>query len=439
MLIEFKLKNYRCFREENAISMIAGPGKELMENTTSHKGLGKMRLVRSAVVYGPNASGKSNLVEGIKFVGDFVRRSHERGPETSIPVQSFRLSSACIEQPSEFEITFLHKDVRYQYGFLVDSTRVREEWLISYPKGPARTLFQRTAKDDSGESDWYFGPFLKGEKNKLASLTRPDVLFLSVAAQFNHQQLSDVYRWFARQLKVVGADRSSSGFLEAWTTDMVRRQKDEELLAQIRGLISVADLGIVGLNIEKVARGTPDLPEEMPQEVREVIMEVASLAEKTDQYEARMVHRAEGGTTKGIAFSIEDESLGTRRLFGLGGMALLALKRGSVLVVDELDSSLHPLLARSIVELFHNPKTNPNDAQLIFNTHDAILLDAATFRRDQVWFTEKDIYGASNIYPLLDYSPRKGEALGKGYLYGKYGAIPIIGSMERLADHGPSS
>lgn len=398
-----------------------------------------MRLVRSAVVYGPNASGKSTLVEGIRFVADFVRRSAQRQPETDIPVQSFLLSSICAEQPSEFGIVFVHNDVRYQYGFVVDHTRVHEEWLISYPRGSARILFERTAKDVSGEYDWYFGHFLKGQKNRLVPLTRPDVLFLSVAAQFNHEQLSDIYRWFSRQLRVVSPNRSSAHFLEMWTTRMMKEQKHEDLLAKMKELIKIADLGIVDLTIKTIPSITHDLSEEVPEEIRKAIQAIASRAEQTEQYEVSMVHQADEGTTEGVPFSVTEESLGTRRLFSLGGMALLALKRGSVLVVDEMDSSLHTILVRSIVELFHNPKTNPNDAQLIFNTHDTALLDAAVFRRDQVWFTEKDVFGASNIYPLLDYSPRKGEALGKGYLQGKYGAIPIIRSWQRLGDHGPSS
>ena len=436
MLLEFRFDNYRSFRDKQVLTMVANSEKRLLDNLITPSMLRKKKLVRSAVIYGANASGKSNLINALYFVRTFVRRSAESNPDTPIPIQSFWLDKTTLNQPTEFEITFIHNEVRYQYGFVVDKNQVYEEWLLAYPKGVAQNWFERSWVSETNDYTWHFGSFLKGEKNKLTPLTRKNVLFLSLAAQFNHAQLTSVFNWFSKHLRILKA-HGDIEVLEFITSQLVT--ENDRLHSKVKELLAIADLGIVDFSFdEKIfpSQENEILPDNVPDEIRKVLSTLSTLAKNSKRVEVSMKHQIDDNLTTGIPFNIKDESLGTRRLFGISGPILLALQRGEVFAVDELDSSLHPHLVRAIVNLFHNPKTNPHGAQLIFNTHDTTLLDAAIFRRDQIWFTEKDNEGASHLYSLLEFGPRSTEAFGKGYLQGKYGAIPILGSLEGLIANG---
>jgi hypothetical protein len=418
MLIEFRVKNFKSFRDEQVFSMVASTDKSLPTNTISTSLLGGRKLVRSAVLYGANASGKSNLIQALGFVQDFVETSAERKRGSEILVQPFRLDSDNGKLPSEFEINFIHLGVRFQYSFSVDYRQVYEERLIAYPKGLPQIWFERTPITDLEKSEWYFGPQLKGEKNRLISITRPDVLFLSVAATFNHRQLTNVYEWFSDHLRVVDANDAMSSF----TYYTAKQALNSELAYRvIKGLLDLADLGIKDFSVEEKSEVEDELPNAMPDELRSALLAVKRL-------EIQMHHYSKENKI-GVSFSFEDESLGTRRFFGLIGPLLDTLIEGYTLVVDELDASMHPILVKSLVDLFQHPTLNDENAQLIFNTHDTTLLNADLFRRDQIWFVEKDKTGASHLYPLLDFSPRKDEALEKGYLQGRYGAIPFLGDI----------
>jgi AAA15 family ATPase/GTPase len=437
MLVEFSFRNYKSFREKQTFTMAAGAEKGQLTNSFSVPALSGKRLVRTAVIYGPNASGKSNFVDAVRFVHDFVTHAAERNPEIPIPTQPFRLDSDHLNKPSEFELTFIHAGIRYQYGFELDQQRVYQEWLLAYPKKTAQTWFERAWNQEASDYEWYFGPFLKGEKLKLTPLTRPNALYLSVAAQFNHEQLSEVYRWFARHVKVI--EGASLPSLEAAASALVVSNTD--LRDKLRELLSMADVGIADLSIRKSEKSRPRAMQPVGHLIRDRLPSTfspfVSHIRDEEEYEVSFYHQ--GHEKDSPAFKIEEESLGTRRLFALGGSLLQALKTGQIVVVDELDSSLHPMIMRTLVELFNDPTANPLNAQLIFNTHDITLLDWGNFRRDQIWFTEKDNDGASQLYSLLEFRPRSTEAFGKGYLHGRYGAVPIVGSLERLVTNGADS
>jgi AAA15 family ATPase/GTPase len=420
MLIEFKVKNFLSFREEVALSMVASADKSLPENTIAASEFGGRNLLRSAVVYGPNAAGKSNLIAAVNFVDEFVNTSMERKLNSPIDVTPFLLVAEPNNAPSEFEITFTDsEDVRYQYGFHVTAERVVREWLVAYPKGLPQIWFEREhAGGADAELAWYFGRNLKGKNSQVAEMTRPDVLFLSNAAKLNHWQLGRVFKWFQSSLRVIGAEELSPHF---YTYSAVRAKEDEQAQARIRRLLAIADFGISGFDVREETFTDKDLPEEMPAEMRSQLINKKHL----DVYMRHPV-----GSDSEVTFPLEEESSGTQRLFTLSGPLADVLENGWTLFVDELDTSLHPLLVRYLVELFHNPQMNPKGAQLIFNTHDTTLMDCCLFRRDQIWFVEKDRQGCSHLYPLLDYSPRKDEALAKGYLLGRYGAIPFLGEPQ---------
>jgi hypothetical protein len=415
MLIEFKVKNFRSFKEEIVLSMVASPDKTLPENIILAPEFGNRSLLRSAVIYGPNAAGKSNLIAAVNFVDEFVNTSMERKLNSPIEVTPFLLVAEPNTAPAEFEVTFIDsQDVRYQYGFHVTAKQVVSEWLVAYPKGLPQTWFEREHPAEA-EPTWYFGRNLKGKNSQVAQMTRPDVLFLSNAVKLNHRQLGRVIEWFQKSLRVIGADELIPYL---YTYSAAWAKEDEQAQARIRRLLAVADFGISGFDIREETYTEKDLPEENPAELRSQLVNKKHL----DVYMRHPV-----GSEGEVALPLEEESSGTQRLFALSGPLAEVLENGWTLFVDKLDASLHPLLVRYLVELFHNSQVNPKGAQLIFNTHDTTLMDCCLFRRDQIWFVEKDRQGCSHLYPLLDFSPRKDEALAKGYLMGRYGAIPFLG------------
>lgn len=419
MLLEFRFANFRCFRDEQVFSLVASSDKSHPGNVVElpiRKGL---RLVKSAVIYGANASGKTTLLDALSFFIQYVRTSASEKPAKGIAVDPFLLDSSSGTSPSSFEATFVAEDgVLYQYGFTLDRTRVLKEWLNSFPMGRPRRLFRRLA-DDEGEV-FDFGSHLKGEKEKLRELTRPTVLFLSVGATFNNPQLSAVYSWFSEDVGGVQAGRVNEGL---WLPFAMGK---EEHFGKVRELLKNADLGIVDFSFRETAASYDDLPEDAPEAFRnawKVLMEGVAESEPR-RLNVEVMHQ---GAERSVGFDLRRESNGTRQLFVLSFFILSKLAKGGVLFVDELDASLHPKLVQALIKLFHDPQANPKDAQLIFNTHDTTLLSAEIFRRDQIWFVEKDADGASCAYSLLEYSPRKDESLERGYLQGRYGATPFLG------------
>lgn len=411
MLVEFKIKNFMSFKDESVFSMIASKDKTYLENNTISTPTLNKRLLKTSVVYGANAAGKSNLIKAIKLVERLVHSANvdeSRIPELYAP---FAFSPDSNTSPSEFEMTFITEDgVRYQYGFAINSEQVEREWLIAYPKGLPQVWFRRD--NYLSENPWYFGRNIKGNKEQIAQLTRPDVLFLTVAAKMNHEQLKNVYYWFKDNLYYIGTD----GVFSYPLVYSINRAKDDpNMQNQIRNLLRFADFGIENFEIHEEQFDEKFL-EKLPIEYRKDF--------QRKYLEVYTDHRATANNK--FLLSMNNESNGTRKFFSLSGLIIDGLNRGWTIFVDELDASLHPLLARYIVELFHNPKINTKGAQLIFNTQDTTLMNTDIFRRDQIWFVEKDSEQCSHLYSLLDYMPRKDESLAKWYLQGRYGAVPFL-------------
>lgn len=413
MLIEFRVKNFKSFQDESVLSMVASSDTSLPNNTMTSKSF-KHKLLRSAVIYGANASGKSNLIEALVFADRFIRKSARNEPHEQIAVKPFLLDQESRQMPSEFEFSFIHgKVLFYIYGFSVDHQRVHSEWLIASPKGRSQIWFERTLADEKNDSyEWYFGPNLKGKKAQQRDLTKPNSLFFSVAVAFNNQQLARVYEWFAKRLQFI---HSESGDLLPQLA-AIQSLKSQQIHSSVQKMLKIADLGVVDFSVEEITLTEEDL-RDVPDELRPLLL-------GEEQLRIQMEHRDKLGQS--VAFAFEHESLGTRRLFALSIALINVLSKGHVIVIDELDASLHPWIIKSLVTLFNDPDSNPHNAQLIFNTHDVTLFDPSIFRRDQIWLIQKDQGGASHLYPLLKFSPRKNEALTKGYLQGRYGAIPFI-------------
>lgn len=420
MLIEFSVANFRSIRDVQTLSLVAAAGKELRNtHVLSPQSRAAPDLLRSAVVYGPNAAGKSNLIRALQFMCSFVRDSSRKGQQRdTIAAAPFAADEDSRDEPSEFEVVFVEQGVRYRYGFSVTATRVVSEWLSAWPKGREQVWFERGI--DGGS--WSFGANFHGQRKTWQEATRDNALFLSTAVQFNASQLLSVFDWFVKRLHVV----TSYGDLDRDFTPFTARQCESDLTFRQRivRFLAMADLGVDDIEIRHRDWEASMLPPDLPEALRDQITK--DMAE-ADILDVRLSHHVQGQTAMKLA--LEEESRGTQKLFALAGPWLDVLDNGYVLVIDEMDTSLHPFLLRQLVKLFHDPQTNPNDAQLVFTTHDTSVLDNTVFRRDQIWFVEKDSKLATHAYPLTDFRPRMSESYGRGYVQGRYGALPFIGDL----------
>ena len=423
MLLEFSATNYRSIRDTQTLRMTASKYYKGLEETNCFdvNVAGLPKLLRAAVIYGPNAAGKSNLLHALHFMQMFVLLSHSHQEGQIINVSPFALNTHMGTEPSEFEIFFVQDDVRYQYGFAVNRSRVTREWLFAFPEGKAQRWYERKLDAKAGEDQWYFGSKFTGQRRIWQEATRRNALFLSTAIQLNNEQLKPVFGWFQERLAVIlpGAQINLQLSIDQCAS--------EEGAQRIMEFLNSADIGISGIKVTKIPIPPvkPEmLPADMPQPLKEQVLRDMQGKAIPD---IRFFHKTNTGES--VSFNFGDESDGTRKLFAFAGPWLDLLAKGHILFVDELDTSLHPLMVRFLIGLVQNSEINTKNAQLIFTTHDTSVLDTEFFRRDQVWFVEKDREQASRLYPLSDFNPRKGEALEKGYLNGRYGALPFIGEL----------
>jgi uncharacterized protein len=411
MLLEFRVRNYRSIRDEQVLTLIASGDKELAETHLAPTGLkAASHALRSAVVYGPNASGKSSLLRALDYLRAVVAESATViQPGQTYNVQPFKLDPASAQQPTEFEITFLLAGVRHQYAFSMTAQRIVSESLLVYRSSKPTQLFNRQHADGD-VYDYEFSTYLSGPRKVWQESTRPNSLFLSMAAQLNSEQLGPVFNWIVRNIVFLPAGAS---VLPDFTTALLATAEGR---ASIREFLSAADISIA--DVQVVSRKAMHA---------QWVMSASGVQQASQEERELLMPIFEHSTPKGSAkFELHDESEGTQRLYGLIAPVLDCLREGRVLVVDELDSSLHTLLVRRLIAMFQTPELNPHGAQLIFSTHDTSLLDHTLFRRDQIWFTEKDADQATRLYPLTDFSPRKQEAWERGYLAGRYGAVPFF-------------
>ena len=411
MLLEFRVQNFRSIRDEQVLTLVASRYKELADTNLMPTGLkGIDQAVRSVVVYGANASGKTTVLAALAYMSSMVAKSAGHPPGQPLDVLPFKLDPSSVEQPSQFEMTFVLKGVRYQYGFSLIKQRIIEEWLLVYRTAKPQQWFRRTFDVGANADRYEFSSYLTGPRQLWQQATRPTTLFLSVAAQLNSAMLTVVYQWLSR---------IASPQLNQTTEQWFQREQGRQA---IQHLLVSADTGIQSLEFIARKQRQQGIHIEFGEEGPRV---AGRDWQETEVLVPQFLHRTVSGTAAN--FELQEESQGTQRLYGLAGLLLNVLDSGEVLLADELDSSLHPHLVRQLIGLFHNPKTNPHGAQLVFSTHDTSLLDQTLFRRDQIWFTEKGADQATRLYPLTSFSPRKGEALERGYLAGRYGAVPFFG------------
>ncbi|MFI7076419.1 ATP/GTP-binding protein [Micromonospora sp. NPDC049903] len=391
MLLRFRATNFASLRDEAELSLIA---------TDEHPGVATRPVPREKLdvlpvvgIFGPNASGKSNIIKALEFAGNAVQLSHQRWlPEEPIPGRwPFRLDPTSASRPSEFVFDFVVDDVRYEFGFSLDDEVIQQEWLYAFPKGRRQVYLERQG------GSLHFGNNLAGPRELIADTVRPNSLFLSAAATHNHPQLSRIYRWFSSRRMITHDAGTSSRFPPGTLPD-------ERMLALLR----FADLGIVGATVVR-----PDPRPAIAQELPRIEFLHSSAVE-----------------TGEAPLPWQWESSGTRSWFSLLQLAIRALDAGGLLAVDDLGSELHPHLTSELIRMFHRPESNPSGAQLVFNSHDVGLLGrhrSARLDRDQIWLTEKDASGATRLYPLTEFRVRGGLDDVEGrYLKGRYGAVPFL-------------
>ena len=420
MLIEFKVTNFRSIKETQTLSMVADAALKELESNTLDSGISNFpKLLRSAVIYGPNASGKSNLIAALAFMEQMVRESaQEAQVGESIEVMPFRLDAQSSGEDSEFEIHFIAEEVRYQYGFRLNVARITSEWLIAYPKGSAQHWFERQYNASSDKYDYKFSDlFDEGKaRQERANYTIANNLYLSVAVQKNSQKLLPVFTWFQKKLQYI---LSMNRLHEGQTSNLCLT---EEGKLKVLGFMNAAGISVKDFSVEKKSFTQDDLPSNLSDEVRVRVLKNMQGAIKI---ETQFLYQTAAGHL--VAFDLDDESDGTQTLFSFVARWLRLLESDEVLFIDEIDTSLHPLLVHHLVKLLN---CNNSKAQLIFTTHDTTLLSQRIMRRDQVYFVEKDQQQSTKLYSLADFSPRKNEALEKGYLNGRYGAIPFLSELD---------
>jgi AAA15 family ATPase/GTPase len=416
MLVEFTVGNYRSFYTPVRLSMVA------VDSVTEHQGVegaqnntllamhDSMRLLATSVLYGANGSGKSNVMQAMAFFRGFILNSFDRTGTELIPINCFGFHILAHTQPSLFEMIFIIDERRYRYGFEVDNEKVHSEWLFCLQTSEQEQeilLFSRTFQDIAVSQE-----HLK-EAQGLEKRTRANALFLSTLEQFNVEEASKILRWFFTKFMV--GSTLNVGKLQQEAIELFR--DDNEFKNFTQGFLGAFKLGFETIELKN---NNNDNKVQMLWTVHKVFNE-----------EWNTIPSAEAR----LDFSAQSE--GTQKLFVLSALLYNVLNKGCVVIVDELDSSFHPLLTLEIVKLFH--RQSKNKSQMIFAVHDTNLLRSDIFRHDQIWFTEKKETGETDLYSLVEFKINQAEyvygdatALEKDYLYGKYGAIPFLGNLQQF-------
>lgn len=417
MLVEFSVKNFKSFKDKVTFSMEAATGTENEENIISTPNINE-RILKSTAIYGANASGKTNLMNAFTAAILMIRKSNNRQVgEKLMEMEPFEFDEKTKLEPCEFEFVFYVKGIKYIYGFIADKEKVYEEYLYQYFTAKPTRIFERTNVNEY--------KFLQADEVKLNTIKTQNIenkLFLATATTWNYDKTKDPYLWFANNIDTYTGGISLNDFaIESYSKDDNEKLKNFTLK-----LLNEADIVIKNFSVEMEER---DVDSNMLMIFKQLNLSTALTPQKQKDVKIRMTHEItnENGDKNNYELNLIYESSGTQILFSFAPILKDVFENGKILVIDEIERSLHPNLVEMIIKFFHNPQINKGNAQLIFNTHDTNLLSLDIFRRDQIWFAEKDPKkGATDLYPLDDFSVRKNENIQKGYLNGRYGAIPFV-------------
>ena len=423
MLVSFSVKNFRSVSEEQTISMVASVGaKRKKEISFSTDNSFAPHLLRTACLFGSNGSGKSSLVYAFEFFRDFVVSSAKDAQEgEKINVTAFQFDSQYRDMPSEFEVIFVHQGALFQYGFAVDQNRVWSEWLFCKPSEQdtkMRRLFQREFDSESSTYFWKISKkYLKGEKELWKKSTRDNALFLSTAVQLKSTTLKSIFDWIHGQLRIIPSPDRLSPELT------IQQYLKKGLESKVLELMNAVDIKIVSIKCDEQELHLGNI-------FSTNMMAASSQNDVSKRFQGSKLvdmtcfHEDANGDQVGLDFA--EESDGTKVIFSLAGPWLEALENGYTLIVDELDNSLHPHTLKFLVQLFHNPQINSNNAQLIFTSHETSVMAKDFMHQDQVWMFEKEEAKNSTLIRLSDYKVRDTSTFQRSYLDGRYGGVPRI-------------
>lgn len=427
MMVSFKARNVRSFRDPIEFSLEA---TSVAEKDVARlipwreDGPHPARILPAAGIFGANASGKTNFLRVLDDMRDLVLTSFRSGGGSRrIEHHPFLLDPEYRQANSKYEIELIIRGIRHEYGFEIESDHVISEWAKRYPRGKAVNIFHRD------HMQIHPGEEHRAKSRAVSEILRPDSLYLSAASAADHPGLMPLFDWFESNLWFCEAASRPQRW--QYTTNAM---KEPGYRSRLLGMLQAADLGITDARDRKPEPEFLERLRRVLNAVQEAYNEDGTVINFSDEafIGISLSHRGKRGN---VELGTADESLGTLVLLGLIGPVVAALVNGTALLVDELESSLHPTLVRQLVRMFQHPRSNPNGAQLIFSSHEPGLLgDSVGDRvlgRDQVWFTEK-LYddGSARLYPLTDLSPRKAEAIRRRYLEGRYGATPIVSDAE---------
>lgn len=429
MLLEYNFKNYKSFKDLNTLSMLA------VRSFKEHKSkniieFGKDKILKTAVVYGNNASGKSNLINGLQIMKQFIKSSFRDAlmKETIISVEKFLLNTECEDTVSSFEVIFIQNNIKYRYGFELQEKIIVREWLYHTTTKETRLFFRQKGEFIINKSSFKEGL-------NLDSKTRENVLFLSLVAQFNGTISNNVIQWFNKVNIISGINDNGYAI---YTIDKLRNDKNfKKWLSLIIKTLEISNITIDEMEIEE--EEINKFSSANNEDLKNISKQREPIREQVKRLQISTWHKKydkDNLLIETIPFNFESqESEGTKKFIHLLGPWFDTLKNGKILIIDELDSRLHTHLTKKLIELFN--EFNKNEAQLIFTSHDTALLDKEIFRRDQIWFTEKDQFGISSLYSLADFKTenvRNTSSFFKNYLNGKYGAISFFDIGEDLVE-----
>lgn len=424
MIIYFSVKNFRSIKDRMEVNFTKTGLKGHPNNY--FEAPSKINLLKTAVIYGPNASGKSTFLMALKALEFMVLNSSRFTPEQSIPpYEPHLLDRACKNEPVEFKILFFGKDhVKYEFELSYQDKKIVREELHYYPNGVQASLYQRHQGKDIK-----FGDSYRGSKKAIERMLLPNQLFISKAAENNVESLLIPYQFFGKGMMAYPfLDDNQESNLTRLYAKRLAEENDSPFSRKLNALICALDTGILSVSANEVDEKSFKFPDSVPEEIKKQIKDEYKYDIKTTHplFENKQIVGKE-------VFDVQEESKGTISLLVIAGIILDSLEAGRVLVVDEFEKNLHPSITSYLINLFHNPLTNPKNSQLIFATHDITQLSNGAFRRDQIWFAEKDEFGASVIYQCSDIKGIRTEnPLDKWYASGKLGATPIINDVDFL-------
>lgn len=421
MLIEFSIQNHRSYAARQTFSMVASntQAQRRGEEYASATGNNAVPYVlREACLFGANGSGKTALIDGVKFMGEFVENSFKDTHSTKSRTP-FLYHSQWRDAPSEFEVVFLHGESLFQYGFALDSDRIHEEWLFERPNdtGRLRQIFTREYDAKTESYSWEISPtHLKGERESWKAQTRDDALFLSTAVHLNAEGLERPFDWLTRGMREIQEIENLSPFTAS------RIAEDDDWKARVLDFLQGADLFFADIEVQEINFFDQKQFRQMPEDAQAQLKSLVPDDAKT--LAIRSLRKDDAQNNVGLDW--HEESSGTQILFALAGPILDVLHNGLTLFVDELNTRLHPLAFRYITQLFCNPETNPHNAQLVFTTHDVTVADQDCISKEQIWLVEKGDDLASILKPFSDFKTRDTGIFRRGYLQGRYGAVPRL-------------